>query len=480
MVSTTAPMENAGEGSSRSTSARTMTLGDAMRAPSANPPVVVLDSMHRAGDREEVIDPKEDLWLTSADGRFNSPIIPLRVGTAPDCQTFYVHKSVLIKAEFFKKALCGEFMESEAQAMELPEEDPAIFHFVVAFLYENKYVPIKAASTVLIPDDTANARREDEQAASDSDSSASILSDSSTARSLRRRERRRRRENRHWERERRKHPGTHRPGCGCRQCLTRGGPPCWNCMAPRIPPPPPGPMPVHMPPGVVVMNVDPPRRRDNRRRRPNRHRPQSPGPAANDNSNNNTSTNNNNSSSNSNNNSNNSSNEEIRIQGQDLRTWLLTYELNIDVYICANKFLLDDFKAAIARSCIDMLETAGADAAQASVLRLCRKLYEGLPESDRLLRMIFARVGFLNPHLWRRDPDATAAFFHAHPEVGALMFKETLGRREEEHGGGGGGGGAELPAMERPVFAVGGPPPPFPPNDPRAFMRGQRWRGDFY
>lgn len=60
-----------------------------------------------------------------------------------------MHKHVLIKAEFFKKALCGEFRESEAQAIELPEEDPAIFHFVVAFLYENKYVPIQAAATVL-------------------------------------------------------------------------------------------------------------------------------------------------------------------------------------------------------------------------------------------------------------------------------------------------------------------------------------------
>ncbi|KAI1448001.1 hypothetical protein F5Y02DRAFT_431816 [Annulohypoxylon stygium] len=467
MVSTTVQAENAGEGPSNRSIARTMTLGDVTRAPSViPPPVVVLDSMHQAGQRDEVIDPKEDLWLTSADGRFNSPIIPLRVGTAPDCQTFYVHKSVLIKAEFFKKALCGEFMESEAQAMELPEEDPAIFHFVVAFLYENKYVPIKAAATVLIPDDKVNARREDEHAASDSDSSASILSDSSTARSLRRRERRRRRETRHWERERRKHPGTHRPGCGCRQCLTRGGPPCWNCMAPRLPPPPPGPMPMQMGPGVVVMNVDPPRQRNNnRRRRPNRPPPAANGGNANTSNDNNT--NNNNPNSNTNNNNSNNPNEEIRIQGQDLRTWLLTYELNIDVYICANKFLLDDFKSAIARSCIDMLETAGSDAAHIEVLYLCRKLYEGLPESDRLLRMIFARVGFLNTHLWRRAHDQTAEFFHAHPEVGALMFKETLGRREEEHG--------DLPAMERPVFPTGGVPP-FGPGDPRGFIRRQGWR----
>ncbi|KAI2614539.1 uncharacterized protein GGS25DRAFT_55445 [Hypoxylon fragiforme] len=453
-------MESAGEGSSRLNS-RLMTLGDAMRAPSINPPgVVVLDSLHFERDREEAVDPKEDLWLSSADGRYNSAIIPLRVGTAPDRQTFYVHKSVLIKADFFRKALCGEFMESEAQAIDLPEEDPAIFHFVVAFLYENKYVPIRAAATVLVADDKIKTRqqqqREEEQnAASDSDSSvSSLISDSTTARSQRQRDRRRRREDRHRERERRKHPGTHRPGCACRQCLMRGGPPCWNCGAPRFPPHP-GPMPVHVPPGVVVFNAEPPRPR-HRRHRHNRHRPPTPPPPA----------------AGTGLDRNSGINHENRIHGQDLRTWLLTYEFNLDVYICANKFLLDDFKRAIARVCIDMLETAGADAAQIEVLRLCHKLYQGLPESDALLRMVFARVGFLNPHLWRRSPEDTSDFFHAHPEVSALMFKETLVRREDEH--------TELPAMERPLFAVG-PRPTFPGINPRALMAGRRIpRGDYY
>lgn len=61
--------DNAGEGPSR-LSTGAMTLGDAMRAPSINPPgVVVLDTMHGEGDdAAEVLDPKEDLWLSSADG----------------------------------------------------------------------------------------------------------------------------------------------------------------------------------------------------------------------------------------------------------------------------------------------------------------------------------------------------------------------------------------------------------------------------
>lgn len=60
-----------------------------------------------------------------------------------------VHRSVLLKAEYFRKALCGGFREAEAQAIELPEEDPAIFHFVVAFLYEDKYVPLLPVADVL-------------------------------------------------------------------------------------------------------------------------------------------------------------------------------------------------------------------------------------------------------------------------------------------------------------------------------------------
>lgn len=46
-----------------------------------------------------------------------------------------------------------------------------------------------------------------------------------------------------------------------------------------------------------------------------------------------------------------------------------------------------------------MLESAGTDAAVPQVLFLCKRLWKGLPESDPLLKMVFARVGFLQP--WR-------------------------------------------------------------------------------
>jgi hypothetical protein len=64
-------------------------------------------------------------------------------------ETFYVHRSILTKAEYFRKALGGGFEEAENQAIDLPEEDPSVFSFVVAYLYENSYKPIKAVADVL-------------------------------------------------------------------------------------------------------------------------------------------------------------------------------------------------------------------------------------------------------------------------------------------------------------------------------------------
>ena len=137
-----------------------------------------------------------------------------------------------------------------------------------------------------------------------------------------------------------------------------------------------------------------------------------------------------------------------RIAGEDLRTWLLTYELNIDVYILANKFLLEGFKTEIARAAIDMLETAGSDAAVPAVLFLCRKLYDGLPENDNLLKMVFARVGFLQP--WRHSPEETNEFLVANPEIAPLLLREMASRREED------AVGRALPSMERPWYPPAG------------------------
>ncbi|WYZ34800.1 hypothetical protein EsH8_I_001076 [Colletotrichum jinshuiense] len=442
--------------SGASTDGATHTLGEVMRAaPTDSPGIVVIDQTYEEKKRKDDLSLREDLWLSSADGRYNSTIVPLRVGRAPNQDVFQVHRDILITTEYFRKALCGDFREAEAQSMDFPEEDPAIFHFLVAFLYQRSFVPIKPAASALGVDESERGKALDTGYRSESESeiSSSEASDAST-RSRIRAQRRQRRWERQWERMNRKHPGTHRPDCRCPRCTTTTGPPCWNCGVSRA-----RPMPGHLP---HIINPMPPMRAPGmppHRRRRTRQRILTPpgstpsiGTSA-------------------------SANDDLmggdRIRGEDMRTWLLTYELSLDVYICANKFLMDDFKAVIMRHCVDMLESAGSDAAQSAVLQLCSKLYIGLPESDPLLKMIFARVGFLQPLLWQRAPQQTSEFLIGHPEVAALMLRETAIRREEDLGS------RALPSMERathppgiPVWPVGPPlhphmrPPPPPPPQP--------------
>lgn len=67
----------------------------------------------------------------------------------PYAETFYVHRDVLVKSEYFRKALNGDFQEAERQAIDLPEEETAIFSFLVAYLYEGKYEPIRSVADAL-------------------------------------------------------------------------------------------------------------------------------------------------------------------------------------------------------------------------------------------------------------------------------------------------------------------------------------------
>lgn len=104
----------------------------------------------------------------------------------------------------------------------------------------------------------------------------------------------------------------------------------------------------------------------------------------------------------------------------------MTYELHLNVYICANRYLMDDLKDAVIKSTIDMLETAGTDAAQPEVLQLCATLHQGVPETDKLLKMVLCRVGFLQPVLWKVSPAETNEFLVSHPEIAAVMLRETV------------------------------------------------------
>ncbi|KAK3397612.1 hypothetical protein B0T20DRAFT_438724 [Sordaria brevicollis] len=459
---------------------RPLTLGDVIREPGSRAPdVMVLESMpeeSNSRNREAILNPKEDLWLSTADGRYNSTMIPLLVGEAPRVQTFYVHKQILLKVEYFKRALCGSFRESETQSIELPEEDPETFHFLVAFLYEGKYEPLKPAASALVADQQKGKGRDSAEtngvtggidSENNNSEDSDLDTDLSAAPAQRQRERQRRRQQRErqreWDRVNGKHPGRHRPNCGCPRCVVEPGPPCWSCHAPRSPVPPPGNGGAYTPTGTRPpfppgpdyhhrpyldrllhegLGTAADRRRARARLAAAAPPPPPPPPPPAD--------------------SYLTEGNTRLTTAADLRTWLLCYEHTLSVYILANKFLLDDFKAEIARHAIDLLESAGTDAAVPQVLFLCKKLWEGLPESDPLLKMVFARVGFLQPWRSRRggytevnrngkrrrsqdggmgtaekemdgetEPE-TGDWLHQNPEIVTAVLMEMAARREED------------------------------------------------
>jgi hypothetical protein len=99
--------------------------------------------------------------------RHQSAIIPVRVG--PHAEVFSVHRDILTKSEYFRRALDGEFKEAEDQAIDLPEEDPAVFSFVIAFLYEGRYEPIRPVASVLVEEPDKGKGREQDDTNSGSD-----------------------------------------------------------------------------------------------------------------------------------------------------------------------------------------------------------------------------------------------------------------------------------------------------------------------
>ncbi|CZT47415.1 related to putative protein [Rhynchosporium secalis] len=449
MASSAAPrMRSAGAGSS---------LDAAMRAPSTTTPdVVVLDSVREEVKPKELIDPRKDLWLTTADGRYNSSIIPVRVGI--HAETFPIHKDILCKSEYFRRALEGEFKEAGDQAIDLPEENPDTFSFIVAYLYEGKFSPIKSLSTVLVPDvDKGKGREESNDGNSESDSATDSEGSASDARydplildrtpakegSLRSQRRRDDRRRRAFEQSLRKVPGRHRAGCGCDACsVETRGPPCWSCGSSRNPPPPRHPLPI---PGPIPMgrNGYPPpqhqRPRDRERRRGARP-PGGPLPIPE------------------------ALVTEEHMSQEDIRTWALAYSLSIDVYVCAERYLMLDFKAAIAAYVIDSFEIAGVEAAIPTVLQSCQTLHSGVSALDPLLKRVFARVGFLQAKLWKQFPEETQIFFTENPDLAILIMKEMVERREEDKRD-------VLPPMERPVT-----PPMFGQED--VFIQGPGGRRD--
>jgi hypothetical protein len=145
---------------------------------------------------------------------------------------------------------------------------------------------------------------------------------------------------------------------------------------------------------------------------------------------------------------------------EDLRTWSMAYTLSIDVYVCAERYLMQDFKSCVSAFIINNFEIAGSDAALPSVLDSCKTLHDGVSLMDPLLKKVFARVGFLQARLWKKHPEETSNFFMDNPELSTLILKEMAERREED-------AKDDLPAMDRPVM------PPLPREE---IIQGPRRR----
>jgi hypothetical protein len=147
---------------------------------------------------------------------------------------------------------------------------------------------------------------------------------------------------------------------------------------------------------------------------------------------------------------------------EDLRTWAMAYTLSVDVYVCANRFLMPDFKQCISNCIVNNFEIAGLDAALPAVLQSCKTLHAGLSPTDPLLKKIFARVGFLQARLWKNYGEETDAFFKENPELSTIIMREMTERREEDSRD-------DLPPMERPLpnplptnnIIIGGPARPY-------------------
>jgi hypothetical protein len=141
---------------------------------------------------------------------------------------------------------------------------------------------------------------------------------------------------------------------------------------------------------------------------------------------------------------------EERMSQEDLHTWSLAYTLSIDVYVCADRYLMQDFKRCISAFIVNSFEVAGLYASIPAVLKSCKTLQQGVSPMDPLLKKVFARVGFLQARMWKNYQEETQSFFAENPDLAFLIMKEMVERRELDIED-------DLPAMERPppLFSLG-------------------------
>jgi hypothetical protein len=85
--------ENA-EAESAGSTVTVHTLADAINVPP--PQVIVIEGDHQVKNEEKLPSTTEDLWVSSADGRYCSAPVPIRVGPLNNMQTFYVREDTLV------------------------------------------------------------------------------------------------------------------------------------------------------------------------------------------------------------------------------------------------------------------------------------------------------------------------------------------------------------------------------------------------
>ncbi|MCJ1479534.1 hypothetical protein MMC13_008220 [Lambiella insularis] len=68
-----------------------------------------------------------------------SPILTLCVG--PEQRLFAAHEDVLSNSPFFSAIIRGQFLESTAKRVNLPEDIPEVFSSVLEYLYKGDYYP---------------------------------------------------------------------------------------------------------------------------------------------------------------------------------------------------------------------------------------------------------------------------------------------------------------------------------------------------
>ncbi|KAF2752210.1 hypothetical protein M011DRAFT_18563 [Sporormia fimetaria CBS 119925] len=65
-------------------------------------------------------------------------LVTIRFGKGEQQQEFVVHESFVSRAEFFRRALNGSWIESRDRVDSLPEDDPETFALYMTFLYTGK------------------------------------------------------------------------------------------------------------------------------------------------------------------------------------------------------------------------------------------------------------------------------------------------------------------------------------------------------